>query len=257
MSFGANSVLRGIDLTVRRGELVAIVGNSGCGKTVLLKLIVGHFTPDKGRVMVADHESQGSPLRDLSTLSGDEFDRIRVHWAFVFQKNALLNGSVYYNLALWPREIKDLTDEQLIPLARRALEAVELDPDEVLNLSREDLSGGMAKRVAIARALVMDPVLVMYDEPTAGLDPDLSAKIHALIARSHNAPASLGVARTSIMVTHDTELLRTLRPRVVMLSDGRVLFDGTFEQFSASDDPHITPYLRQMPMLHARVQTFD
>lgn len=257
MSFGSNSVLRGIELTVRRGELVAIVGNSGCGKTVLLKLIVGHFAPVSGRVMVADHESEGSPLRDLSTLSGDEFDKIRVHWAFVFQKNALLNGSVYYNLALWPREIKGLSDEQLIPMARRALEAVELDPDEVLELSREDLSGGMAKRVAIARALVMDPVLVMYDEPTAGLDPDLSGKIHALINRLHKAPASLGLPRTSILVTHDTELLRTLRPRVVMLADGRVLFDGTFEQFAASSDPHIMPYLRQMPILHSRVQAPD
>ncbi|GJQ29907.1 MAG: hypothetical protein HBSAPP03_17910 [Phycisphaerae bacterium] len=251
-AFDGRPVLRGVDLTIRRGEMVAVVGASGCGKTVLLKHITGHLTPDAGTVRVADHERPGSPLRDLSTLTPEAMDEIRRHWAVVFQRNALLSGTVLHNLAFWPREIKRMSDEHIRPLARRALEQVGLDPDAVLGRDREALSGGMAKRVAIARALVMDPVLIMYDEPTAGLDPEMCGQIHALIAQTHESRPGLGVARTSIIITHDTELLRALRPRVVMLHAGLVHFDGSFEAFLGSDDAHIIPYLRQMPVLQDR-----
>lgn len=261
-SFDSHVVLAGVDLSVGRGEMVAIVGGSGCGKTVLLKHMTGHFTPDRGRVMVADHESPGSPLRDLAELTEAELDRIRVHWAVVYQRNALLTGSVYYNLAIWPREILGLADTAVRPRAERALRGVGLDPSEVMSQDREALSGGMAKRVAIARALVMDPMLIFYDEPTAGLDPEMCVQIHDLISATHRAaPGSLrnegrrtgeAVARTSIVVTHDTELLRRLRPRIVMLHAGRVRFDGTFDEFAASNDEHIRPYLTQMAFLHAR-----
>ena len=259
-AFGAHTVLAGVDLTITRGELVAIVGGSGCGKTVLLKHMTAHFMPDRGRVLVADHESAGSPLRDLSGLSEEELDRIRVHWAVVYQKNALLTGSVYYNLAIWPREVLNLGDAAIRPRAERALRDVGLDPSEVLSSDRDSLSGGMAKRVAIARALVMDPVLVFYDEPTAGLDPEMCVQVHDLIAGTHAArPGSLRhagvdseVPRTSIVVTHDTELLRRLRPRIVMIHAGRVRFDGSFDQFVSSNDEPIRPYLAQMAFLHAR-----
>src|ERR1051325_6744330 len=100
----------------------------------------------------------------------------------------------------------------------------------------------MAKRVAIARALMMDPVLIMYDEPTAGLDPEMASHIHGLIGATHARRPGLGIARTTLVVTHDTELLRHLKPRIVMLHDGRVHFDGMFEDFVASDDEHIRPY---------------
>jgi phospholipid/cholesterol/gamma-HCH transport system ATP-binding protein len=114
----------------------------------------------------------------------------------------------------------------------------------------------MAKRVAVARAIVMDPVVIMYDEPTAGLDPEMSAQIQELIGATHRAQPSFisngnGARRTSIVVTHDTELLRRLRPRVVMLSGGRVLFDGSFDEFIHSGDPHIRPYVAQMPGINA------
>lgn len=250
--FDGRSVLRGIDLTVRRGEIVAIVGGSGSGKTVLLQHIFGHHQPDAGRVCVADHESAGSPLRDLATLDEEAMDRVRVHWAIVFQRNALLSGTVFHNLALWPREIHEWDDARIMPLARRALKDVGLEPDEVLTRDREELSGGMAKRVAIARALVMDPVLILYDEPTAGLDPEMSNQIHELIGATHRARPGLGVARTTLVVTHDTGLLRTLAPRIVMIHDGRVRFDGAFEEFLASNDSHIRPYLEQMSFLHGR-----
>ena len=261
-AFDGKPVLTGVDLSVRRGEMVAIVGGSGCGKTVLLKHITGHLHADRGRVMVANHsvepDAQGdAPLLDVGKADQDTLDQVREHWAVVFQRNALLTGDVFDNLAMLPREIRRMRDDQIEPLARRALQDVGLDPELVLHRDRDMLSGGMAKRVAVARALVMDPVLVIYDEPTSGLDPEMCVQIHDLIRTTHAAQPALaatrrGVQRTSIVVTHDTELLRRLRPRVIMLHAGRVLFDGEFEAFLHSADPHITPYLAQMHALNAR-----
>jgi len=260
-SFDSKPVLNGVDLSVPRGQLIAIVGGSGCGKTVLLKHLTAHFMPDRGRVLVADHEAEPTddvaPLRDLTALDDRGLDALRTHWAMVFQRNALLSGNVFDNLALWPREIKRADDETIKPQARKALLDVGLDPDQILHRNREALSGGMAKRVAIARALMMDPVLILYDEPTAGLDPEMCVQIHSLIETTHRTQPALarsrqGVVRTSIIVTHDTHLLQHLRPRVVMLHAGRVHFDGSFEAFADSPDPHILPYIEQMAFLHHR-----
>ena len=229
---------------------------------MLLKHITGHFIADKGRVWVADHESgtngQGeAPLLEIGTASEDKLDEVRMHWAVVFQRNALLTGDVFDNLAMLPRELRAMTNEQILPLAVKALKDVGLDPELVLHRSRDMLSGGMAKRVAVARALVMDPVLILYDEPTSGLDPEMCVQIHDLIKATHDTQPQIaaernGAVRTTIVVTHDTELLRRLKPRVVMLHAGRVLFDGSFEAFTQSADPHIAPYLQQMHMLHQR-----
>jgi phospholipid/cholesterol/gamma-HCH transport system ATP-binding protein len=261
-AFDGKPVLSGVDLRIDAGEMVAIVGGSGCGKTVLLKHITGHFVPDRGRVQVADHDvapgPDGTPpLVEIGSASERRLDEIRLHWAVVFQRNALLTGTVLDNLTMLLRETRGLTPAQIDPLARRALRDVGLDPDLVLQRDRDMLSGGMAKRVAIARALVMDPVLVLYDEPTAGLDPEMCVQIHHLIERTHATQPALaaerpGAVRTSIVVTHDTELLRRLKPRVVMLHAGKVLFDGTFEKFTQSSDEHIAPYLAQMHLLHRR-----
>ena len=261
-SFEGKPVLAGVDLRIEAGEMVAIVGGSGCGKTVLLKHITGHFVPDRGRVLVADHDVEPGPggvppLLEIATASERRLDEIRLHWAVVFQRNALLTGTVLDNLTMLLRETRGLTPEQIAPLARRALQDVGLDPDLVLQRDRDMLSGGMAKRVAIARALVMDPVLVLYDEPTAGLDPEMCVQIHHLIERTHGTQPALAATRpaavrTSVVVTHDTELLRRLKPRVVMLHAGRVLFDGAFDAFARSDDEHIAPYLAQMHMLNRR-----
>ena len=260
-SFAGKAVLQGVNLEIRSGELLAVVGGSGCGKTVLLKLIMGHYPADSGTVLVADHESPfdasgAPPLVDMSTADERTLDRIRMHWAIVFQRNALVSGDVFENLAVLPREVKGMSDAEILPIARKALEDVGLDADAVMHRDREELSGGMAKRVAVARAVVMDPVIIMYDEPTAGLDPEMSAQIQELIGTTHRAQPSFvangnGVRRTSIVVTHDTELLRRLRPRIVMLHGGKVLFDGTFEEFTKSVDPHVRPYLAQMPGIHA------
>lgn len=120
-SFDEHLVLDGITLAIPRGDVVAIVGNSGCGKTVLLDLMIGAHDPDEGRVFVADHEAENAPLRDLSTLTEAGLEAIRIHWAVVFQRNALFSGTVYDNIALWLREIKRLGDDRIVTIARASL----------------------------------------------------------------------------------------------------------------------------------------
>jgi phospholipid/cholesterol/gamma-HCH transport system ATP-binding protein len=254
-AFGDHLVLRGVDLAIHRGDLVAIVGGSGCGKTVLIEHVFGQLRPDRGRVLVADHEAPGSPLVDLATLDSDQMDRLRVHWAIVFQRNALFSGTVHDNIALWLREVKQLDERQVDRAVRGALQAVGFEPDRVMPLDRDALSGGMAKRVAIARALAMDPLLLIYDEPTTGLDPQHAADIHDLICRTHRQTLENGEPRTTIIVTHDKDLLYRLQPRVVMLEHGKVFFDGSYLAFAESDSPVVRPYFDLMPGLQLRTST--
>jgi phospholipid/cholesterol/gamma-HCH transport system ATP-binding protein len=230
--------------------MVAIVGASGCGKTVLLHHIIAHLRPDRGRVLVADHEREGSPLVDLAALDERGLDRIRVHTAVVFQRNALFSATVYENIALWLREIKRMGEEDILRRAREALDAVGFKGDEsVLWKDRGELSGGMAKRVALARALAMRPHTIFFDEPTTGLDPVNAGQIYELIYGTHHEPGA--VKRTTVIITHDKDLLRRLEPRIVMLHGGRVHFDGPFSAFEASDSDAVRPYLETMGSLHA------
>ena len=251
--FGSNLVLGGVNLEIRQGDIVALVGGSGCGKTVLLDHIIGQLTPDQGRVLVANHELQGAPLTDLAAADEQKLDLIRIHWAVVFQRNALFSGTVYENIALWLREVKHLDEPQIRQRASAAAAAVGLGADSILEKDRDELSGGMAKRVAIARALAMEPIHMFYDEPTTGLDPDHAAQIQDLICATHNGHRMNGVARTTLVITHDKDLLFRLRPRILMLHDGRVLFDGPYEQFEEADSPVIRPYFDLMPVLHGGV----
>ena len=252
-AFVGRPVLRGANLTVARGDCIAIVGGSGCGKTVLLNHILGQLRPDHGHVWVADHSQPDAPLKDLAGLSDIESGNIRIHWGVVFQKNALFSGTVLENIALGLRELKDMKPEAILPIARRSLAAVALPTDdEFLSRNQEELSGGMAKRLAVARALSMDPLVIFYDEPTTGLDPVSSARIYDLIEKNHVEPSAEGVPRTTLIITHDKDLLQRLHPRVIMLHDGRVFFDGPYAEFHDSDSPVIRPYFELMPALHTR-----
>jgi phospholipid/cholesterol/gamma-HCH transport system ATP-binding protein len=271
-------VLDGISADIRRGEIVAIVGASGSGKTVLLDLLIGLMQPDSGRILVADHDRGAGgdpddgpestaaaqpPLVDLATLDGDALDRVRLHWAVVFQRNALFSGAVRDNVELWLREHTSLGDAEIDRRTRMSLAAAALDVDDVIDKDRESLSGGMAKRVAIARAIAIDPLVIFYDEPTTGLDPIVAGQIHELVWRVHNTPvgsffssgpppaaAVPARARTSIIVTHDKDLLRRIRPRIIMLHEAKVCYDGPYEGFGQPDCPPAHQYLAAMPVLH-------
>jgi phospholipid/cholesterol/gamma-HCH transport system ATP-binding protein len=250
-SFGSNRVLRGVNLSVQRGEMIAIVGGSGCGKTVLMEHLIGQMRPDEGHVWLADHESPDSGLVDLSKLNDAGMDRLRIHWAVVFQGNGLISGTVEYNISLPLEWVKGLDESEIRQRTRRAIEAVGLNADEILGKTRDELSGGMAKRIAIARALALDPLLIFYDEPTTGLDPENTELIQDLIFKMHQR-GSGELRRTSLIITHDKDLLRRLQPRVAMLNEGQVFFDGSYTAFQKSDSPVIRPYFELMPILQQR-----
>lgn len=249
-SFGGRQVLDGINLEAHRGEMIALVGGSGGGKTTLMRHMIGLEHPDTGRVLVADHESASSHLVDLSTLNPEGMERLERHWAVVFQGNALLSGmTVAYNVALPLREVQRLDESAVRTRIDEVLREVALDPTTDLNLTPDQLSGGMAKRVAIARALVQDPILLFYDEPTTGLDPQVSEQIQDLIGSVQHRKTASGFARTSFLITHDKDMLFRLRPRIVMLDAGRIVFDGAYEAFQNSDSAITRPYFDLMPTL--------
>jgi len=252
-AFDGVVVLRGVDLDVRRGEFLAIVGMSGGGKTVLLEVLIGHLPPDEGRVLVPDPDAPDGALIDMADLPEEQLDLLRKKSAVVFQQDALYSTTVYENIALALREVHDLPEEEIEARARACLEEVGLgSADELLRKDRSELSGGMAKRVAIARALALRPATMLYDDPTAGLDPAHASEIHALIWRAHETLGEEGCAQTTIVVTHDKDLLRRFHPRVVMLHEGRVFFDGAWDEFEVSQSGIIRPYLDAMDVLHRR-----
>jgi phospholipid/cholesterol/gamma-HCH transport system ATP-binding protein len=252
-SFGSHRVLDGINLIVASSEMIAIVGGSGKGKSTLLRHIIGLEHPDQGRVLLADHESAGSPLVDLGTLSTTGMERLERHWGVVFQGNALLSGwSVEANIALPLREVQHLDESTVSRRVREVLREVALDPEQDSHLIVDELSGGMAKRVAIARALAKDATLLVYDEPTTGLDPLVAERIQILIESTHHKKSPSGFPRTSVIVTHDKEMLYRLQPRIIMLDGGHIIFDGTYGAFQNSDLPIIRPYFDLMPRLHSR-----
>jgi phospholipid/cholesterol/gamma-HCH transport system ATP-binding protein len=253
-AFGSRRVLDGVNLEVRSGEMIAIVGGSGNGKSTLLRQIIGLDHPDGGRVLIADHESKDSPLVDLAMLKTVGMKSLERHWAVVFQGNALLSGqTVGFNIGLPLREVQNLDESTVRTKVQNVLREVALDPDKDLTLTTDQLSGGMAKRVAIARALALDPILLFYDEPTTGLDPQVAEKIQDLIGSVHRGKAASGFARTTLIITHDKEMLFRLQPRVIMLDAGRIVFDGTYADFGRSDSPGIRPYFDLMPKLQQRV----
>lgn len=250
-SFNGHAVFEGVSLEIYRGEIVALVGGSGAGKTVLLDHMVGLLRPDRGRVLIADHSRSGEPLVDLASLGTGDIDRVRRHWALVFQKNALFSGTVFQNIALWLKENTDLSAGEIYTRVRESLDAVGFEGDDsILTKRRGELSGGMAKRVAVARAIAMRPAIIFYDEPTTGLDPQNAAKIHELICSTHDSAWEAGGTQTTLVITHDKDLLHRLRPRIVMLHDGRVFFDGPYEKFEKSDSEIIRPYFELMPILN-------
>ncbi|HVS17912.1 MAG TPA: ATP-binding cassette domain-containing protein [Planctomycetota bacterium] len=228
-SFGALTVLNGLDLEVYQGETFAIMGPSGCGKSVTLRHLIGLLAPDSGRIEVWG--------RDMATIAADDLRAMRARMGFVFQEAALLNWlSAGDNVALPLRETTDLPDDEIVERVQQKLALVHV-PDAYAKMPGE-LSGGMRKRVGLARALVTDPELILYDEPTAGLDPEISASINSLIAE---LGAELGV--TAVVVTHHIGCVRTVADRVGLLDGGRLHYISSSEDFLGSEEPRLVRFL--------------
>jgi phospholipid/cholesterol/gamma-HCH transport system ATP-binding protein len=224
-SFGKNTVLRDIDLEVRPGEIFCIMGPSGSGKTVLLKHIAGLETASSGSVRIGDYDA------------ADPETRNKVHLALVFQAGALFSSlSVYDNLALYPREHRQCNEAGIRERVMHALSILSLE--KAAHKFPSDLSGGMRKRVAIARALVMEPQLLLYDEPTSELDPVMSATLTEIIATLREQTAV-----TSLVVTHDRDLAFNIADRIAFIMEGRIRAIGTPADFKDPSDPIIANFL--------------
>jgi phospholipid/cholesterol/gamma-HCH transport system ATP-binding protein len=228
-SFGPKVVLADFDLEVERGEAFCVMGPSGCGKSVMLKHVIGLLKPDAGSVEVWGH--------DMSALGRAELRALRARIGYVFQEAALLNWlSAGDNVALPLRETTRLPEQEIQERARAKLELVRV-PDAYDKLPNE-LSGGMKKRVGLARALVTDPELILYDEPTAGLDPEIAASINELIAELSNA-----LHVTSLVVTHHIGTVRRVADRVGLLDGGRLNFVSDAETFLHSKEARLVRFL--------------
>jgi phospholipid/cholesterol/gamma-HCH transport system ATP-binding protein len=232
-SYGRNLVLKGIDLEVPRGKIVAILGASGCGKSTLLRLIGGQLKPRGGFV-----EVEGRVVRDMRD---DELYRMRRKMGMMFQKSGLFTDlSTFENIAFPMRERTNLPDSMIRDLVMMKLHAVGLRGAH--KLMPNELSGGMQRRVALARAIALDPMLVMYDEPFAGLDPISLNVIANLIRRLNDA---LGV--TSIVVTYDVVESLKVADYIYFISDGVVAAHGTVEEVKTSRDPFVRQFVDCLP----------
>ncbi len=221
-SFGSLHVLRGVTLTFERGLTTVVLGRSGTGKSVTLKCIVGLLSPDEGQVTAEGTE--------ISGMGADELQSWRSRVGFLFQGGAMYDSmSIGENLMFPLRNRKDVDDEQKAVVAREKLSWVGLA--QTFDKFPADLSGGMRKRAALARTLMTDPEVILYDEPTTGLDPVTSNEISQLIARLKDEQ---GV--TSIAVTHDMPCARLIADRIAFLHKGRVLASGTWEEIEAADN---------------------
>jgi phospholipid/cholesterol/gamma-HCH transport system ATP-binding protein len=228
-AYGEREILHDVDLSVRRGQVVAIMGSSGCGKTTLLRLIGGQLRANGGTVTVDGH--------DLSRLSTAELYALRRRMGMLFQFGALFTDlSVFDNVAFPLREHTNLPRELIRDLVLMKLNAVGLRG--AAHLKPAELSGGMARRVALARSIALDPMLIMYDEPFAGLDPIALGVIGQLIRRLNDA-----LGATTIMVTHDIIESLQIVDHIYFVSEGRIVAEGTPDEIRASDDPFVHQFI--------------
>jgi phospholipid/cholesterol/gamma-HCH transport system ATP-binding protein len=238
VQFGSQPVLRDINLAIHKGETVVIVGESGCGKTVLLKLIIALLRPAAGRVVFDG--------RILADLNDRDLTRQRLRFGFLFQGAALFDSlSVYDNVAFGLREQGGWGEGGIRERVRQRLQEVGL-PASVEDKKPAELSGGMKKRVGLARALALDPEVMLYDEPTTGLDPMMSDVINDLILQTRQRHPI-----TSIVVTHDMKTAQKVADRIVMFyplarlgpGEGQVLFDGTPGELKQCQEPRVLQFV--------------
>lgn len=228
-SFGDNHVLKDFSFSLKRGENVVVLGKSGSGKSVLIKCIIGLIQPDKGSINV-----MGEEVAELNT---DELDLMRVKVGFLFQSNALYDSMTVRENLEFPlrRHGKELNRNEMDVAVKEALLSVGLEQTE--NMMPAELSGGMKKRIAIARTLILKPDIILYDEPTTGLDPITGKEISELILEIQEKYKT-----SSIIISHDMNCVKIVANRIVMLIDGKCYKVGTYDELKLSEDIRIKEF---------------
>lgn len=229
-SFEGDVVHDGLNFSVREGEILTLAGGSGVGKTVLLKEIIGLMKPDSGRIFVHG--------REVTSMSEDELQEVRRQVGMVFQGSALFDSlNVRENVAYGVRERqRRMPEDEISRIVAEKLQLVDMPGTE--DIMPAELSGGMKKRVALARALALEPRVILYDEPTTGLDPANVRRINAMILKLRDA-----VGVTSIIVTHDMASAKAVSDRLALLDRGRIIATGTWEEMENSDNPRVGQFL--------------
>ena len=229
-SFGTKPILEDVSFKIEKGQSVAIIGRSGGGKSVLLKHLIGLLTPDRGEVLIADENIVGLSERELL--------RVRSRFGMVFQGAALFDSmTVAENIAFPLRRQRQLTPGQIASKVTEALEMVDLHGTETKQPS--ELSGGMRKRVGLARAIVYRPEIVLYDEPTTGLDPIVSDSIDKLIIRVRDT-----LKVTTVVITHDMRSARRVGTHILMLHNRRIHMSGSPDEVFNSPDPIVQQFIQ-------------
>jgi phospholipid/cholesterol/gamma-HCH transport system ATP-binding protein len=227
--FRWNSVLQGVNLTINKGETMVIIGRSGCGKSVLLKHIIGLLKPDQGQILV-DGE-------DIVSYNDNQLNKLRQKFGMLFQASALFDSmTVDENVGLGLREHTQMPEPEIKEKVKATLKLVGLSGIE--EKKPAELSGGMKKRVGLARAIAMDPEYVLYDEPTTGVDPIMADVINELIINLRNT-----LAITSIAVTHDMVSAYKIADRIAMLYEGKIIFIGTPEETKNTNHPVVRQFI--------------
>ena len=230
ISFGEQEILNNIDLKILENQITIVVGQSGTGKSVLMKCIEGLIEPVEGSIIIDE--------KDLFVLNKQQLNETRKKMAMLFQGSALLDSlNVYQNVALPLIEHTDLSEDEILKEVKEKLELVGLK--NVLTKMPSELSGGMKKRVALARAIILKPKYIIYDEPTTGLDPIIADEISNLILKLQS---QYDIA--SIIITHDMNCIRKIKGHIAMIHDKKIVFDGTFENFNNDERKIIREFVK-------------